>query len=338
MQAVVLRDGRDIVLEERPEPQPGPGEVLLRSQHCGICGTDLHAPGLTDLFLPNIVMGHEFAGEVVAIGPEVSGWQHGNRASINPNGNVCGTCEQCNAGQYNLCHTAVRMRAVGVHRDGGMAQYVSLPTSVLNRLPDGVSTLQGAWVEPLATVLRAVRMAGFKLGGTALVLGAGPIGLLTVQALRRAGASEITVVEPSTFRRSMAERLGADRTIDPRAEDPVKLFGSELARPEYVFECAGHPGGVATGVAVVRPHGSVTVVGISPEPLDLRVDEMIFKEVVVRGSIIYVEEFPLAIRLLEQGAFDVESLTSQVLPLESFNEGFQRLRQAEDAIKILLQP
>ena len=124
MKTVVLRDGRDIVLEERPEPEPGPGEVLFRSQHCGICGTDLHAPLLTDIFVPNVVMGHEFAGEVLAVGPGVGDWKRGDRASISPVGNVCGTCEQCRSGKYNLCHTA-RKRMVGLHLDGGMEELIS---------------------------------------------------------------------------------------------------------------------------------------------------------------------------------------------------------------------
>ena len=171
-----------------------------------------------------------------------------------------------------------------------------------------------------------------------MVLGAGPIGLLTLQALRRVGAREITVVEPFPFRRQMAERLGADHIVDPASDDPIALFGRDLEPPEYVFECAGIPRGIAISLAVVQPKGCVSVVGISPKPLELSVDELIFKEVVVKGSFIYVEEFPLAIRLLEQGEIDVESMTSDVLPLESFQSGFTRLGNAEDAIKIQLQP
>jgi threonine dehydrogenase-like Zn-dependent dehydrogenase len=338
MKAVVLRDGRELVLEDRPKPQTAPGEVLVRSHNCGICGSDLHATSLTDIFVPNIVMGHEFAGEVVDVGEGVSGWEPGDRVTINPNGDTCGTCRECRAGRFNLCRTTVLGRCVGAQRDGGMAAYVNLPEKVLHRVPDGVSMLQAAWVEPLAIALRVVNVSGISEGGSALVLGAGPIGLLTLQALRRVGAREITVVEPLPFRRQMAERLGADHTVDPASDDPIELFGRDLEQPEYVFECAGIPRGIAIGLAVVQPKGCVAVVGICPEPLELRVDELIFKEVVVKGSIIYVEEFPLAIRLLEQDEIDVETMTSDILPLESFQEGFARLHNGEDAIKIQLQP
>ena len=339
MRAVVLRDGNTVTMEERPALDgPKAGEVLLRSRHCGICGTDLHASNLTELFVPDVVMGHEFAGEVIAVAPGVADWKPGDRATVNPNGDVCGTCLQCREGRYNLCRVAVLQRAVGVQRDGGMQTHVSLPAKVLNRLPDAVSTLQGAWTEPLATVIRAVRVSGFQLGARAVILGAGPIGLLAVQAVTRAGASEVCVVEPSSYRRDMARRLGAHRTIDPQAHDPVELFERELAPPQFVFECSGHPKAIGTAISIVLPQGVVTVVGVCPEPLDLAAEELVLKEVVVRGSVIYVDEFPMAIRLLEQGAFDVESLTSQVLPLDSFEQGFERLRRAEDAVKIVLAP
>ena len=269
MKAIVLRDGKTITLEERPEPEPREGEVLVRTSFCGICGTDLHAPRLPDLFVPNVVMGHEFAGDIVAVGPDVSGWKPGDQVTINPNGNICGECEECRAGRSNLCRTLLRGRVVGVQRDGGMAEYVSLPIVVLHRLPLGVTALQGAWVEPLAVAMRAVRVAEFRVGGTALVLGAGPIGLLTLQVLRSAGAGYVAVVEPSPLRREQAERLGADVIVDPRGESPAGLFESDLTPPEYVFECAGIPGGIAMCAAVVRPGGCITVVGVCPDPLDL---------------------------------------------------------------------
>ena len=337
MKAIVLRDGDAITMEERPEPEAAAGEVLVRTDLCGICGTDLHAPLLKELFKPNVVMGHEFSGEVVEVGKGVEGWRPGDRVAVNPNGEVCGECDECRAGRYNLCKPTLLGNAVGLHRDGGMAKYVSVPPAVLHRVPDSVTGLQAAFVEPLAVAMRLVRVAGFRVGGTAVVLGGGPIGLLTLQVLRRAGVSHVTVVEPSGSRREMAGRLGADATIDPRADDPAKVFGSDLARPEYAFECSGIPSGLRTCAALVRPGGTVAVVGISPGRMELDPTDFIFKELVVRASIAYVEEFPLAIRLLEQGAIDVETMTTQVIELDAYGEAFRLLGQPEESVKILLR-
>lgn len=337
MKAVVLRDGDTIAMEERPEPEAATGEVLLRTDHCGICGTDLHAPQLKEIFEPNVVLGHEFSGEVVEMAKGVEGWRLGDRAAVNPNGDVCGECDECRAGRYNLCKPTLLGNAVGVHRNGGMAKYVSVPPTVLHRVPDSVTGLQAAFVEPIAVALRNVRVAGFDIGGTAVVLGGGPIGLLTLQLLRRAGASHVTVVEPSTSRREMAGRLGADVAIDPGADDPTTVFGADLARPEYAFECSGIPSGARTCAAMVKAGGTVAVVGISPRMMELEPTDFIFKELVVRASIAYVEEFPLAIRMLEQGAIDVETMTTQVMDLEAYDEAFRLLGQPEESVKILLR-
>ena len=173
MQAIVLnKDGR-ITSEERPSPRPRPGEVLVNSQHCGICGTDLHAPSLMDHFKPGVILGHEFAGQIVELGKDVSGWVVGERVVVNPNGDICGKCTSCAWGNYNLCGYAVRKAAVGVQRDGGLAEYVRVPVRSIHRLPDEVSTLQGAWVEPLAVSVRAVRNSEFQFGDCGVVLGGG---------------------------------------------------------------------------------------------------------------------------------------------------------------------
>jgi threonine dehydrogenase-like Zn-dependent dehydrogenase len=154
MRAVLLgADGMER-LDDIPDPIPGPGEVVLRVDYCGICGSDLHAQHQG--FGVGIALGHEFAGEIIELGRDVTNFAVGERVCVNPNGDWCGGCGFCRAGQYNLC-TELFRTAVGVARHGGMARYTAVPTKVLHRLPDGVSTKQGAWVEPTATALRAVR-------------------------------------------------------------------------------------------------------------------------------------------------------------------------------------
>ena len=339
MHAIVLNKDGKITSEQKKVPQPRPGEVLVNSQHCGICGTDLHASTLMDHFKSGVIMGHEFAGEIVELGEGVSGWVVGERVAVNPNGDICGKCTSCARGHYNLCGFAVREAAIGIQRDGGLAEYVRVPVRSIYRLPDGVSTLQGAWVEPLAASVRAVRISDFQFGDYGMVFGGGPIGLLVTQLLKKTGAASVTVVEPSQFRRQMAERLGADTTIDPREGDLNELFlDRQLKMPDVIFECSGNPIGFQNAVALAAPKSTITVVGISPEPLKMMASDFVFKELVIRGSFIYVEEFPLAIRMLAEEIIDVQSLTTLEWPMISYEEAFESLRSAEDSIKIVLKP
>ena len=338
MRAIVLGDDRKIRLEEVPVPEVGPCEVLLRPHFCGICGTDLHAPAMTEHFRSRVVMGHEFSGEVVATGEEVRGWEPGTRVVVNPNGNLCRTCGACRAGRLNLCRSAVFEHGIGIQHPGGMAELVAVDPQVLHRLPDAVSSEQGAFVEPLATAVRAVRRSRFRLGSSAAVIGTGPIGLLVIQALRRAGARAITAIELSAFRRQAATNLGADLALDPETEPPTDLFGTELEPPEFVFECSGAQGTLELAVDIVRYGGRVTLTGLPSRPVELTAVTVIGKEIDVVGSIIYVEEFPLAIDLLAKGAFDIESLISLVLPMTRFEEAFEALANPVSTLKILLHP
>ena len=230
MRALVLNQEGGYAVEERPMPEPDTGEVLFRTHYSGICGTDLHAVQL-GRYEDGVVIGHEFAGEVVSVGPGVEDWQAGDRAAVHPKGNVCGVCPECRDGHPNMCSAPDIGGTAGIGSNGGMAAYVSIPSGKLRSLPDEVSLLEGAWVEPIAVALRGVSRSGFKVGRRAVVVGAGPIGLLTVMHLRLGGASQITVLEPSEMRRAKAEELGADITINPLADDPTEIFGNDIERP-----------------------------------------------------------------------------------------------------------
>ena len=338
MRAVVLGDDRRVRLEEVPVPEPSSGEVLLRPHFSGICGTDLHAPSLTDHFRSRVIMGHEFSGEVVAIGGQVVGWEPGTRVVVNPNGNVCGSCGACRESRFNLCHPAVFEHGIGIHRPGGMAELVAVDPRVLHRLPDDVSSEQGAFVEPLATAVRAVRRSRFRLGSSAAVIGTGPIGLLVIQALRRAGAGTVVAIEPSAFRRRAATSFGADVAIDPEEANSRGVFGTDIEPPAFVYECAGVPGTLELAVDIVRFGGRVILLGIPSQPVNLTAFTVIGKEIDVVGSIIYLDEFPLTIDLLARKAFDVDSLISLVLPIARFEEAFDALADPVSTLKVLLHP
>ncbi len=336
MRALVLNEESGYAIEERPMPEPDAGEVLFRTHYSGICGTDLHAMQF-GRYGDGVVIGHEFAGEVVSVGPNVDGWQSGDRAAVHPKGNVCGVCAECRDGLPNLCSATDIGGTAGIISDGGMSAYVSLPAGKLRRLPDEVSLLEGAWVEPTAVALRGVTRSGFKVGRRAVVVGAGPIGLLAVMHLRLGGASQITVLEPSELRRAKAEELGADITINPLTDDPAAIFGSDIERPDYAFECSGAPGALDTAVDILPHHGKLALLGVATFPVSFRSYTIIRKELTVTGSSSYAEEFDIAIRLFARKALDVRPLTSEIVPLEGVLGAFKRLEEGA-AIKILVQP
>ena len=330
MRAVVHAAGGSIALRDRPEPVPAAGEVLLRPLAVGICGTDLHPESFG--FDPDVVMGHEFVARVVGLGPDAMDVRAGDRVVVNPNGITCGRCAPCRRGRANLCE-AGRRASIGIHRDGGLADLVAVPTRAIHPVPDSLADEDAAWVEPLAANIRSVAAAGSVLGSRALVIGGGPMGLLTLQLLRSAGASFVGLVEPTTFRRSIAERLLADATYDS-AESAERMPEA----PSVVFECSGSPRALSDALRLVAPGGSVVVVGIGPAGPGIAPMDLVGKEITVRGSALYVDEFPVAIDLLARGRIDVQTLTSGVEPLERFEAAFRGMRQPDAAVKYLVRP
>jgi len=335
MKAVALSENRTIELQEHPVPDAGPGHVLLRSEYCGICGTDLHAPDL-DLFLPPVIMGHEFSAEVVAVGPEVTGWSPGMRVTINPNGNICGACEQCRTGRYNLCRVATQVMGLGVCRNGGMAEYASVPAAHLHALPDSVDSLRGAWTEPLAVAVRSVAGSGIRLGDDVTVIGGGPIGLLVVQLVRRAGARRVTLIEPSAVRRALGTKLGADTTFTP-GEHATAVADGELRPVDRVFECSGHPSALQSAIDMLTPGGSIQLVAISPRPVAFDAMSAVAKEIQLNARFIYVDEFAGAIDLLARDQIDVLSLTTTIVELDEYDAAFAALSKPDATVKVLIR-
>src|SRR5690349_7128643 len=178
MPAVLLNEHRQFVFGHRPVPQPSSDQVLVGVDLCGICGSGLHARDLPQVYRGGFVLGHEFSGRVVAYGDDVSGWSVGERVALNPNGNIDGTCESCLAGRFNFCHHATMETALGLQSDGGLEPFVVVSPKTLRRVPQSAGRLEAAWVEPTATALRAVRLAGNLANATVLVTGGGPIGQL----------------------------------------------------------------------------------------------------------------------------------------------------------------
>lgn len=317
------------------EPVAGPGELLLDVAFCGICGSDLHA-GEPD-FHRGTVMGHEFSATVSGLGDGVTGWHIGERVCVNPNGGWCGQCAHCVAGEVNMCPDIWR-NAVGLARNGGLAAQTAVPARMVHRLPDTVSLESGAWVEPLAVALRTVHRSAAGIGDRAVVFGAGPIGLLVTTLLRAAGLAEITVVETSLERREKALGQGATAVIDPASVDPVEYFTTSAPAPRFAFECTGVPAITETAVRVLRARGRLTVVGFARRPPAYRADDLLFKEIDIRGSFIYVEEFAQAIDLLARGIVDTTPLISGVVELVDAQQAFSAMRNSPTAVKYLIRP
>ena len=285
VQAVVFDQDRKIRLVERAAPDTVPHKALLRPEYVGICGTDLHAEEL-DHFRPGVVMGHEFSARIVETQSSASKFSEGDLVVVNPNGNVCGVCENCSSGRFNLCHSGVFEHGIGVHEDGGMAELVAVAERALFHVPDGLSEMRAAWTEPLATAVRAVRRSGAGPESSVLVIGGGSIGLLVIQVLGHLGVGRLGVVEPSSYRRAFALALGAHYALSPEevADQPPATGSVDVS-----FECSGTTAGFATALERVRGAGTVVVIGLATHALAIEPFRLVGSELTIVGSIIYDE-------------------------------------------------
>ena len=339
MRAAVIGADRGLTVTDIKRPVPAVGEVLIDVRYCGICGSDLHMLGMTaDLVPAGHVLGHELTGVVAALGPGVAGWSEGERVVVLPMV-ACGQCYACRAGHSNLCERGGIDDGPGIGRPGGYAESVAVPAGMLRRLPSTVSDRDGALAEPLAVALRAIRLSGAGPGEPVCVLGAGPIGVLAVAGLLAAGFERVAVVEPGPGRRAAAERLGV-RTAGPdeAADEIPGLFGGQ--RPTVVIDTTGHPSGAPLALRLLPAAGRLTVVGLpdAPTPLDLGL--LAFKEITVRGSLVYDErDFTAAVAHIAAGRVPCDRIITRVAPLDSAPAIVAELcGGATNQVKVLLAP
>ena len=332
MPAVLFTEDRETRLVTHPVPGRRHDQVIVDVDVCGICGSDLHAASFPQVYPGGFVMGHEAAGTVSWVGDEVDGWAVGQRVALNPNGNVDGTCVHCRAGRRNFCRRATLETALGLQMDGGLAPQVAAFPGSLHLLPDAMSRNAGGWVEPLATAVHAVALAGDLAGRTVMVTGGGPIGQLALRVARHRGAGRTLLVEPSAQRRALGAASGAYAVLSPEQADAVA--GDILA--DVVIEASGNGAATATGVASLSPQGTLVVVGAGAGNV-LDPAAILLKEITVRGSFTYTDEFGQAIKLLSDGSVAVEDLTSVVAPLDSALSAFEALRDSS-VVKVLISP
>lgn len=337
MRAVQVTDQQGLAEGELPDPEPGEGEVAVEVAFCGICGSDLHmlpSPAIP----PGTIMGHEFSGRIASVGEGVEGWCAGDRVSVIP-GKPCGECPNCLADREHLCGEAV-MRGHGLGgRPGAYAERIVVHSDCLFRLPDGVPDEHGALVEPLAVGVHAAGLASLESGDPAVVLGAGPIGVMCALALRASGVDRVVVVEPGDSRRERIEGLGFTAVaLEGVHEAVIGALDGEL--PGAVVEGAGHPDALGLALELVAPAGTIVAAGVLEEPVPINQLLLIIKEATIRGAFAYRrEDFDRSIELLASGQIPADELITEVAPLGRAQEMFDELRRpGTEQLKVLLAP
>src|SRR5436190_6582348 len=300
MRAAVLHAAKDLRIEEVATAALGPGEVEVRIEAGGICGSDLHyyfdgGFGTVRLKEP-MILGHEIAGTVVRVGTGVETIKVAQRVAVNPS-RPCGVCRYCHEGKQQHC---LDMRFYGSamrfpHVQGGFREVLVCEADQAVPVPAAMSAAQAAFAEPFAVCLHAVNCAGPLLGKRVLVTGAGPIGALTVIAARRAGALEIVATDVTDAPLAAARKVGADATVNVGGKDPLARYGADKGAFDVMFEASGNAAALAGGLAVVRPQGIVVQIGIAGAEMTLPMNIAVAKEIELRGTFRFHEEFALAV-------------------------------------------
>ena len=342
MKAMVLAEYKRLELVDLPRPSPGSGEVLVQVAACGICGSDVHGyDGSSGRRIPPIVMGHEAAGVVAEVGAGVRSFRPGDRVTFDSTVS-CGECAFCRRGEVNLCE---RREVLGVscgeyRRAGAFAEFLVVPERILYPLPDAMPFAEAAMLEAVSVALHAVRMAGVRGGETALIVGAGMIGLLTLQAARKAGCSRVLVADIDATRLRLAELLGADEVLQlSGAEMSREVLRRTAAGVDVALEAVGREETVTAAIESVVKGGTVVLIGnISPR-VSIPLQTVVSRQLRLQGTAASAGEYPQAIELIASGKIKVKPLITAVAPLDEGPRWFERLYANEpNLMKIVLTP
>jgi L-iditol 2-dehydrogenase len=343
MKALVLSEYKHLAIEESPKPQPADDELLIRIRACGICGSDVHGfDGSTGRRIPPIVMGHEAAGVIEAVGSGVRSFRVGDRVTFDSTV-YCGDCFYCRRGQVNLCD---RREVIGVstplfRRMGAFAEYVTVPERIAYALPDTMPFAHAALIEAASVAVHGASLTPLEPGDAAVVVGAGMIGLLTLQAIREAGAERVFVVDVDDTRLEMARGLGATEMFNSKKQDVIaevqKRTGGRGA--DVALECVGITDAIGLAIESVRKGGAVTLVGNVAPKIELALQSVVSRQIRLQGSCASCGEYPECIAMMADGRIRVEPLISAVAPLEDGARWFQRLYDREPGLlKVVLEP
>ena len=343
MNALLLSEYKHLAVTTLPVPVPASTDILVQVAACGICGSDVHGfDGTSGRRIPPLVMGHEAAGIVAAIGSEVSKFAVGDRVTFDSTV-YCGMCAFCRKGEINLCddRQVVGVSCGDYSRAGAFAEYVAVPERIVYKLPDTLGFAEAAMLEAVSVALHAVAVSKLEGGETALVIGAGMIGLLTLQAARAAGCSRVFVADIDATRLKSASELGADKTL--------LLSGAELTKEilnltegrgvDVVLEAVGRNETIATAIDSVRKGGTVTLIGNITPQVNLPLQKVVSRQIRLQGSCASCGEYPEAMKLMTSGKIRVDTLITAVAPLSDGPSWFDRLHSGEpNLMKIVLDP
>lgn len=352
MKAALWYKKGDVRVEEIEEPKVVEGAVKIKVKWCGICGSDLHEYLGGPIFIPvgqphplsgntaPVVLGHEFSGEVVEVGQGVTRFKAGDRVVVEPIV-ACGKCPACKEGKYNLCES------LGFHglcgSGGGFAEYTVFPEEFIHKIPDNMSYEQAALIEPITVALHSLRMANFRTGDTALVLGSGPIGIATIECLKAAGAKQIIVLQRKSIRQEYAKRSGADVVLDPNEVDvaaEVKKLTNGVG-VDTCFETTGAQIGFQTGIDSLKYDGTMVITSIWEKEISFNPNSLVFTEKKLVGTIAYRHEFPAVIAQMSDGRIKAEGyITSRISLDDIVEKGFGALTGPEKKkhVKIIVTP
>lgn len=347
MKALLLSNYKQLEICDLPAPSPGRGEVLIRVAACGICGSDVHGyDGSSGRRIPPIVMGHEAAGTIAAVGEGVDNFAVSDRVTFDSTIS-CGKCSYCQRGQANLCDfRRVLGVSCGDYRcHGAFAEYVVVPQHILYHLPPNLSFEEAALLEAVSVAIHAVSLSGVRAGDTALVIGSGMIGLLVLQALRATGCSPVFVTDIDSTRLKLAKDVGATATFHASdSKSKESMVSAILERTngtgvDYVFEAVGTGTTVTTAVDCVRKGGAITLVGNLAAEVPLPLQKVVTRQIRLQGSCAIAGEYPQAIEWVTAGKIRVKQLISAVAPLEEGARWFDRLYSHDSSLmKVVLKP
>lgn len=343
MKALLLTQYQQMQVSEVPEPDVGAEDVLIQVEACGICGSDIHGyDGSTGRRIPPLVMGHEAAGVVVGVGESVVDFQAGDRVTFDSMVS-CGKCWFCRRGDANLCENR---RVLGVscgeyRRHGAFAERIAVPQHIVYRLPEDLPFEHAALVEAVSVAVHAANVTPVQMGDTAVVIGTGMIGLLTLQAIRVAGASRVIAVDVNDRRLEVARQLGADLTLNAEQVDVSEAIAAQTSGrgADVALEVVGATATVQSAIAAVRKGGNVTLVGNVRPEVTLPLQSVVTREITLRGTCGCNGEYPACIALMERGAIQVGPLITQQIGLEQGPEWFQRLYAGDpEQMKVVVRP
>lgn len=335
MKAIVFTAPEHLEVAETPDPICGPEDVIVHVAAAGICGTDLHIYRNEYFSSFPLIAGHEFCGVITEVGRDVRGLSAGVRIAVDPN-LYCGECEFCRSLHGNQC---TDLQAVGVTRNGAFGQYVAVPATACYRLPDGLSDLEGASVEPVACVVQAMGRMSIGPGDRALVFGAGPMGLILTQALRHRGASDVVVVDQKANRLDLALTIGAGSALVSGVDLKPRLNALAPRGFHIVVDATGVPSVIEDAFSYLRPHGQFLQFGVAPNHSSVKVNpyDIFRNDWSIIGSFALNHTFEAAIAWLSAGVIDVRPSVSHQVPLDEFPRAFASFAKGE-TLKVQVLP